>query len=143
MSDKKFKSFSKARIPLVHWTDFESTDSDNPDIVRFKCIGTATESSHLPDGVTVEYVTVLYDTKGDGTNYVPRNLPLKYSNSTNSALKEQYVRAVGEGILKPGREFHIKTWKGIAKKSKHPFRDYELFVEYEEEDNGDASPSPS
>jgi hypothetical protein len=115
-ADSPDTSGSSAKIPWVRWNDYTSTDKDNPDRLEIKVVETE---------------------PFEGTELALHYLPLK------SVLKDKWIANVGRGLIKPGAEFTLLTYKRKSLTSDNTVRDCDMQFRKGEEEQPPSSPSPT
>lgn len=104
--------------PLVRWVNYQSTDENNPDVLELKVIGTETTTTEKGIDVAVFVKS--------GKEWKESMLRLKWHNSRNASLLQQWIRNVEKGKLRSGRRFRLLTWMGITKKTNRPIRKFQI-----------------
>lgn len=98
---------STEQIPYIHWGDYKSKDSTNPDSLDIEVISLDQFDSELSTNVPVNL-------KIDG-GYEKRILPLKSHESNNSSLIKQWNELVKKKKITIGSKIVMYTWLGISK----------------------------
>lgn len=103
--------------PFIKWGAYRSIDQNNPDVLELK-VGD-TEPFETSYSINAEV-----SQKVDG-KWEECILPLKYHESRNASLLDQWIKSTKAGKLKVGKTFRLKTWLGQSKFGR-PIRRFSL-----------------
>ena len=94
-------------IPYIHWGDYKSKDSHNPDILEIEV--TTLEQFESELSTNIQCRQKIHDTWED------RILPLKSHESNNSSLLKTWNELVQRKRIIVGSKIIIHTYLGISK----------------------------
>lgn len=100
----------ETQIPFIHWGEYKSKDSNNPDTLDLEVIDTETFDTEFSTNVKVME-------KRDG-KWTDAILPLKSHESNNSDLLNQWLKAKRDKKIVPEARFMISTYMGISKNNR-------------------------
>ncbi len=105
---------------FIKWGSYKSVDAKNPDILELKVVETTTFETEYSTNAKVQIK--------DGTGWKDSILTLKSHASANAALLKLWEKNVEKGVIKPGKEFRLKTWLGMTKTTNRPIRRFAIAV---------------
>lgn len=91
----------------LKWGNFNSKDSENPDVVEFKVLEIETFDT--------EYSTNIKIQQNTDKQWNEVILPLKSHSSNNLKLLNLWNDAVKSKKIRSGTKFKLKTWLGVSK----------------------------
>jgi len=107
-----------AFAPFIKWGNFKSKDSESPDVLEMKAV----DSEIFETAYSIN-ARVYCKENNIWTEAV---LPLKSHESNNTILLKEWNRCSQKNIIKPNKQFKLKTWLGVSTKSNRPLRRFVL-----------------
>jgi hypothetical protein len=99
--------------PFIKWSNYKSTDENNPDILELKVVETETFDT--------EYSVCVKVLLKKDQHWSEAILTLKSHNSANGSFLKLWIDGVKRGTIRKGTVIKIATWLGTSKNG-HPIR---------------------
>ena len=102
---------SKHWTPFISWKQYQSHDQNNPDEIDIQV-------SDLELFPTTYSINARVNHKDSDGKWYEKILPIKYIESTNSSLLEQWEEAFHKGWIRLNCHIRIKAWFEKSKRNK-------------------------
>lgn len=116
-------SDDRRSVPWIRWSDYQSSDKDNPDLLEIKVL--------QPASFETRYGWAVRVLLRKGSEWTLHNLTLKAIKSRNDKLDYLWRINREKGRIKPDAELVLKTWLRKSKTSEWMLRDYEMVFKKE------------